>query len=70
MTGFAEVIELHRLFGTHDYIARVATADTPSLRGVPDRPSTHHPRHLPSVLALRDETLKSLRPMTGTARLG
>lgn len=28
MARFDEVIELHRLFGSPDYIARVATADT------------------------------------------
>ncbi|MGD7001653.1 Lrp/AsnC family transcriptional regulator [Corynebacterium halotolerans] len=27
MTGFAEVTELHRLFGTPDYYAHIATAD-------------------------------------------
>lgn len=30
MSGFSEVLELHRLFGTPDYLARVAVADSES----------------------------------------
>lgn len=30
LAGFEEVLELHRLFGTPDYLARIAVADLPS----------------------------------------
>lgn len=63
MTGFDEVIELHRLFGTPDYIARVATVDTAAYEGF----LTNQVLTIPGISRVSSrfamKTLKSLRPM-------
>ena len=62
MTGFDEVIELHRLFGTPDYIVRIATVDTAAYEAfLTDRVLTIPGiSRVSSRFAMR--TLKSLRP--------
>lgn len=63
MTAFGEVIELHRLFGTPDYIARVATADTAAYETF----LTDQVLTIPGISRVSSrfamKTLKSLRPM-------
>ncbi|MFO6453459.1 MULTISPECIES: Lrp/AsnC family transcriptional regulator [unclassified Aeromicrobium] len=70
MTGFAEVIELHRLFGTPDYHARIATADTAAYEAF----LTDHVLTIPGISRVSSrfamKTLKSLRPTGDTAKLG
>lgn len=63
MTGFDEVIELHRLFGTPDYHVRVATKDTAAYEAfLTDRVLT-----IPGISRVSSrfamKTLKSLRPL-------
>jgi DNA-binding Lrp family transcriptional regulator len=62
MTAFDEVVELHRLFGTPDYTARVATADTASYESF----LTDQVLTIPGISRVSSrfamKTLKSLRP--------
>lgn len=70
MMGFVEVIELHRLFGTPDYHARVATADTTAYEAF----LTNHVLTIPGISRVSSrfamKTLKSLRHTGDLARFG
>ncbi len=68
MTGFEQVIELHRLFGTPDYTARVATVDTAAYEAF----LTDQVLTIPGISRVSSrfamKTLKSLRPTGGAPR--
>lgn len=70
MTDFDEVIELHRLFGSPDYIVRVATVDTAAYETF----LTDHVLTIPGISRVSSrfamKTLKSLRPVRGGAARG
>lgn len=61
MAGFEEVVELHRLFGTPDYLARVATSGTEAYEAF----LTNHVLTIPGISRVSSrfamKTLKSLR---------
>ena len=62
MAAFDEVLELHRLFGTPDYLARVAVADLPAY----ERFLTNEVLVIPGIHRVSSrfpmKTVKSLRP--------
>lgn len=62
MAAFGEVLELHRLFGTPDYLARIAVADLPSYEAF----LTNQVLSIPSIHRVASrfpmKTIKSLRP--------
>lgn len=64
LAGFDEVLELHRLFGTPDYLARVAVADLPAY----EQFLTDSVLILPGIHRVSSrfpmKTVKSLRPST------
>lgn len=70
MADFAEVIELHRLFGTPDYHVRIATADAAAYEAF----LTDHVLTIPGISRVSSrfamKTLKTLRPTGDTTKLG
>lgn len=62
VAGFPEVLELHRLFGTPDYLARIAVADLPAYEAF----LTNRVLSIPGIHRVSSrfpmKTVKSLRP--------
>lgn len=66
MAAFDEVLELFRMFGSPDYLARIATADLPTYETF----LTEHILTIPDIRRVSSrfpmKTVKSLRPRAST----